>query len=108
MIVAGGVGGLGAGGSLDRELPQACHAVSLRRGASFAKVVVPRRRPEDLVLPAELHRRVLEVAPRYFSPVLLTDPDGRVSRFPRCLARFTDSSGRRGFGWIEWNQPQRS
>jgi hypothetical protein len=48
----------------------------------------------------------LEVTPRYFSPVLLTDPDGRVSRFPRCLARFADASGRQGFGWIEWNQPQ--
>jgi len=50
----------------------------------------------------------LEVAPRYFSPVLLTDPDGRVSRFPRCLARFADTSGRQGFVWIEWNQPQQS
>jgi hypothetical protein len=50
----------------------------------------------------------LEVAPRYFSPVLLTDPDARVSRFPRCLARFADASGRQGLGWIEWNQPQRS
>jgi hypothetical protein len=48
----------------------------------------------------------LEVEPRYFSPVLLTDPDGRVSRFARCLARFTEPSGRGGFGWIEWNQPQ--
>jgi len=48
----------------------------------------------------------LAVAPRFFSPVLLTDPDGRVSRFPRCLARFSDNSGRAGFGWIEWNQPQ--
>ena len=50
----------------------------------------------------------LEVVPRYFSPVLLTDPDGRVSRFPRCLARFSDPAGRGGLGWIEWNQPQRS
>jgi hypothetical protein len=48
----------------------------------------------------------LDVSPRFFSPVLLTDPDGRVSRFPRCLARFDEASGRGGFGWIEWNQPQ--
>lgn len=48
----------------------------------------------------------LDVGPRFFSPVLLTDPDGRVSRFPRCLARFADDAGRAGFGWIEWNQPQ--
>lgn len=51
----------------------------------------------------ELH---LEVSPLYFSPVLLTDPDGRVSRFPRCLARYASADGRAGLGWIEWNQPQ--
>jgi hypothetical protein len=61
-------------------------------------------------LPASGHLEVgelhLEVDPLYFSPVLLTDPDGRVSRFPRCLARYTAVDGRAGFGWIEWNQPQ--
>jgi hypothetical protein len=46
------------------------------------------------------------VSPLYFAPVLLTDPDGRVSRFPRCLARYTAPDGRGGVGWIEWNQPQ--
>jgi len=50
----------------------------------------------------------LDVTPRHFSPVLLTAPDGRLSRFPRCLAEFVDGAGRRGFGWIEWNQPQQS
>ena len=54
----------------------------------------------------EIDDLALAVEPRYFSPVLLTDPDGRVSRFPRCLARFSDPAGRQGFGWIEWNQPQ--
>lgn len=53
----------------------------------------------------ELH---LEVSPLYFSPVLLADPDGRLSRFPRCLARYTAADGRPGLGWIEWNQPQQS
>ena len=48
----------------------------------------------------------LDVAPRYFAPVLLVAPDGRVSRFPRCLARYRSDDGREGFGWIEWNQPQ--
>ncbi|UCE84804.1 MAG: hypothetical protein JSU66_10625 [Deltaproteobacteria bacterium] len=48
----------------------------------------------------------LDVEPLYFSPVLLTDPDGRVSRFPRCLARYSAADGRTGLGWIEWNQPQ--
>ena len=51
----------------------------------------------------------LDVEPLYFSPVLLTDPDGRNSRFPRCLARYREVSppaARSGLGWIEWNQPQ--
>ena len=48
----------------------------------------------------------LEVSPQYFAPVPMVAPDGRFSRFPRCLARFRDESGRKGYGWIEWNQPQ--
>ncbi len=49
----------------------------------------------------------LAVEPVAFSPVLLTDPDGRVSRFPRALCRFTEvGGGRSGVGWTEWNQPQ--
>jgi hypothetical protein len=50
---------------VERALPQACRTVSLRGGTDFAKLIVPRRRPEDLVLPADLHRRVLEVAAFY-------------------------------------------
>jgi hypothetical protein len=52
----------------------------------------------------------LDLSPLYFAPVLMVDPDGRVARFPRCLARFFHADGRRGLGWIEWNQiqPQRS
>lgn len=50
---------------------------------------------------------VLDVAPVAFAPVLLVDPDGRVDRFPRALCRFSDpATGRRGSGWVEWNQPQ--
>lgn len=50
----------------------------------------------------------LRVEPVAFSPVLLTAPDGRVSRFPRALCRFSEEggAGRRGVGWTEWNQPQ--
>lgn len=50
----------------------------------------------------------LDVEPVAFSPVLLTDPDGRVSRFPRALCRFSEvgGNGRHGAGWTEWNQPQ--
>jgi hypothetical protein len=49
----------------------------------------------------------LTIAPVAFAPVLLAAPDGRISRFPRALCRFTDeTTGRRGSGWTEWNQPQ--
>lgn len=47
----------------------------------------------------------LHVEPVAFAPVLLVHPDGREDRFPRALARFTAADGRRGAGWIEWNQP---
>lgn len=48
----------------------------------------------------------LDVSPLYIAPVLMVDPDGRVARFPRCLARFSHADGRSGFGWIEWDQIQ--
>lgn len=58
-----------AGARLEPEgaeaLPRASRAVSMRRASAFAKVVVPRRGPGDLVLPAELHRRVVDVAAFY-------------------------------------------
>ena len=47
----------------------------------------------------------LDVEPIAWSPVLLTHPDGREDRFPRAMARFTADDGRRGLGWIEFNQP---
>jgi hypothetical protein len=47
----------------------------------------------------------VEVEPVAWSPVLLTAADGRESRFPRCLSRFTAVDGRTGVGWTEWNQP---
>jgi hypothetical protein len=48
----------------------------------------------------------LDVEPVGMAPILLTADDGRVSRFPRSLCRFTEADGRHGFGWTEWNQPQ--
>jgi hypothetical protein len=50
----------------------------------------------------------LAVEPIAFGPLLFVDPDGRVDRFPRALARYTAPDGRTGLGWIEWNQVQRS
>lgn len=47
----------------------------------------------------------LRVEPVAFAPVLLTAPDGRISRFPRAWTRFTAADGRTGHGWTEWNQP---
>ncbi len=48
----------------------------------------------------------LQVQPVAFGPLVLTAPDGRISRFPRAAARFVAADGRTGTGWIEWNQPQ--
>jgi hypothetical protein len=48
----------------------------------------------------------LDIEPLAFAPLLLTADDGRVSRFPRAMARFTARDGRAGTGWIEWNQPE--
>jgi hypothetical protein len=49
----------------------------------------------------------ITVTPLAFGPVLLVnDIDGRVSRFPRAMVRYQAGDGRKGFGWIEWNQPQ--
>jgi hypothetical protein len=48
----------------------------------------------------------LTVTPIAFGPVLFRNNDGRVSRFPRALARFVKDDGREGMGWIEWNQPE--
>lgn len=45
------------------------------------------------------------VEPIAWSPVLLVDPEGRRSRFPRALARFRGERGV-GYGWIEFNQPE--
>jgi hypothetical protein len=61
-------------------------------------------------LPTSARMRVgllaLSVEPRWFAPVRLDGPDGRVSRFPRALCRFTAADGRTGHGWTEGNQPQ--
>jgi hypothetical protein len=48
----------------------------------------------------------IDVTPLAFGPVLLRNDDGRTSRFPRAMVRFTTGDGRVGLGWIEWNQPE--
>jgi hypothetical protein len=39
------------------------------------------------------------------APVLLVASDGRESRFPRAMCRFTTEDGRTGTGWSEFNWP---
>jgi hypothetical protein len=46
----------------------------------------------------------LAVTPVHHAPVLLTSPEGEVSRFPRSLCRFEGDAGT-GWGWTEWLQP---
>ena len=48
----------------------------------------------------------ISVVPEAFGPLLLEAEDGRISRFPRAMARFDTADGRSGTGWIEWNQPE--
>ena len=48
----------------------------------------------------------VEVEPLAFGPLILVADDGRVSDFPRAMAKMTTKDGRSGLGWIEWNQPR--
>jgi hypothetical protein len=57
--------GNGRPAPVDQHLEKACAVVTRRRTPTFASVVEPRRRPEDLVLTPELHRQVLEIARFY-------------------------------------------
>jgi hypothetical protein len=50
----------------------------------------------------------VEAEPVGWAPVLLIDPDGRESRFPRGMVRLRCADGRTGAGWIEFNQPPAS
>ncbi|HUW02469.1 MAG TPA: hypothetical protein VMW08_08985 [Acidimicrobiales bacterium] len=83
-------------------------------GEALASIPHPMRVTEtvgDAGLPTsasiDLGLLQVDVTPVAWSPVLLTADDGRASRFPRCLTRFTAADGRRGVGWTEWNQPPR-
>lgn len=54
---------------------------------------------------ATLHDLTIEITPRWFAPVRLEAPDGRVGRLARALCRVDTTDGRSGHGWTEWNQP---
>lgn len=53
--------------------------------------------PADVELTAE---------PIAFAPLLLVNKEGRSAHFNRAATRFETPDGRRGLGWIEWNQVQ--
>lgn len=61
------------------------------------------------LLPTAARQRIGPIAfatePVGHAPVLLVAPDGRETRFPRALCRFTTEDGRRGTGWTEYNWP---
>lgn len=57
----------------DVSLERACRTISLRQVSQFARTIMPRRRPEELVLPSDLHRRVVEVAGFYRAQALVDE-----------------------------------
>lgn len=50
----------------------------------------------------------LDIKPLAFGALRLEAPDGRLSLFPRAMARVRADDGRTGTGWIEWNRVQRA
>lgn len=53
--------------------------------------------PDDLTL---------DVEPLAFGALRLVAPDGRITHFPRAMAKVRTTDGRAGIGWIEWNRNQ--
>src|SRR5262249_8775120 len=47
---------------LEEQLEGACGAVTRQHSHHFATIVKPKRGPDDLILPRELHKQVMEVA----------------------------------------------
>ena len=64
--------------------------------------------PDGLPLTAQLGfgDLTVDITLRGHAPVLLSSPDGRLSRFPRAWGTVETPDGRTGVGWIEWNQSQ--
>jgi len=76
-------------------LDNACLQVSRRRSARFATTVIPRRGPEDLVLPESLFNQVMEVA-RFHRVAAQVDEDwgfGRLRSARGTSVLFTGNSG---------------
>ena len=60
-------------------------------------------------LPTSAQQRIGSIAfttePVGHAPILLVAPDGRETRFPRALCKYTTEDGRSGTGWTEYNWP---
>jgi len=60
-------------------------------------------------LPTAARQRIGDISftakPIGHAPVLLVAPDGRETRFPRAMCRYTTDDGRTGSGWTEYNWP---
>ena len=77
-------------------LDEACTQITQRHGMRFARLVEPKRGPDDLVLPDQLHRQVLEVA-RFYRALLRVDEEWGFKRIATggggIKALFTGESG---------------
>jgi valyl-tRNA synthetase len=97
----------------DREQPGAYHRIRFGQpdssgGSSGAFIEIETTRPELIPACVALvaHPDDERYKPFFGSQVRTPEhPDGRQSRFPRALSRFTEADGRKGVGWIEFNQP---
>jgi hypothetical protein len=60
-------------------------------------------------LPVAARQRIGDVVfttePVGHAPILLVAPDGRETRFPRAMCRYTTADGVVGTGWTEYNWP---
>jgi hypothetical protein len=65
---------------------------------------------DDDQLPVRAAHRIgplrFTAQPVAHAPVLLVADDGRRSRFPRAMCRFTTDDGQSGSGWTEYNWPE--
>jgi hypothetical protein len=64
---------------------------------------------DDEKIPTAARQQIGDVAfttePVGHAPILLVAPDGRETRFPRAMCRYTTSAGVVGTGWTEYNWP---
>jgi hypothetical protein len=93
----------------DLELFAAGYVVAPGGGLVEADTVVNTVTLDSDQLPVSAEQRIGSVAfhaePVGHAPLLLVAPDGRESRFPRAMCRYTTDDGRSGTGWTEYNFP---